>query len=195
MTRCKFSLKIQLLKDLIEAKERVMNNLLPKRFLTSFVRLNLLSLFFLGAISSQAKDLTNRLGVGYSDNFHVTLPSLAVRYYPNPQLGVSASLGVDTKENDSKFGFMARIYRIIFMEDNLNFYMGAGAGLISQETQASNNSGFELAGFAGAEFFFTGLDSLGFTFEMGVAVSSVASETRFRTFGDHPIKGGIIFYF
>lgn len=165
-----------------------------RRFLSLFVLF--LSLL---AINVQAKDLTNRLGVGYSDTFHVALPSLAVRYYPNPQLGVSASLGVDTEENASKFGFMARLYRIIFMEDNLNFYMGAGAGLISRETSngttTDNNSGFELAGFAGAEFFFSGLDSLGFTFEMGVSVSSVSSETRFRTFGDHPVRGGITFYF
>ena len=147
------------------------------------------------AKTAVAKDLTNRLGVGYSDPFYVTLPSLAVRYYPNPDLGVSASLGVDTEEDNSKFGFMARLYRIIFQEDNLNFYMGAGAGLISVETAGTNNSGFELAGYAGAEFFFSGLESLGFTFEMGIGVSSVSSETRFRTFGFHPIRGGITFYF
>lgn len=147
-----------------------------------------------------AKDLTNRLGVGYTNEFSQELPSLAARYYPNPDLGLSASLGVDTQEDQSKFGFMVKVYRIIFTEDNLNFYMGSGAGLISYEESngaggSDNNSGFELTGFAGAEFFFPGLDSLGFSFEVGIGVTSVSSEVRFRTIGHHPLQAGVAFYF
>ncbi|MCB0365648.1 MAG: organic solvent tolerance protein [Bdellovibrionaceae bacterium] len=143
----------------------------------------------------QAKELTNRLGVGYSDQFGESLPSLAVRYYPNSQLGLSASLGVDTRKDNSRFGFMARVHRVIFMEANLNFYMGAGAGILSVETAGKNESGFELSGFFGAEFFLYGLDSLAFMFESGVGVTSISSEVRFRTLGDHPVKAGIAFYF
>lgn len=154
------------------------------------------------APSVEAKDLTNRLGVGYADQFGISggLPSLAVRYYPNPELGVAAQLGVDTEEDASKFGFMGKVFRIIFQEDNMNFYMGAGAGLISREAENSgggtdNDSGFALSGFAGGEFFFSGLDSLGFSFETGVGVTSISSEVRFRTIGDHPLRAGITFYF
>lgn len=147
-------------------------------------------------LQGMAKDLTNRLGVGYSNQFSVDLPSVGVRYYPNPDLGLSAALGVDTQENASKFGFMVRLNKIIFKEDNMNFYMGSGLGLISQENSSgSNDTGFELNGYVGGEFFLTGLDSLGFVFEAGIGVSSVASQVRFRTFGDHPIRGGITFYF
>lgn len=158
----------------------------------------ILAAFALMALPTQAKDLTSRLGVGYADQFGVEggLPSLAVRYYPNPELGVAAHLGVDTEKDNSKFGFMAKVFRILFMEDNMNFYMGAGAGLISREQAGgTNDSGFELSGYFGGEFFFTGLDSLGFSFEAGVGVTSISSEVRFRTIGDHPLKAGIIFYF
>ena len=154
----------------------------------------------LGSLA-EAKDLTNRLGVGYNDQFHQELPSVQVRYYPNPKLGLSAALGIDTKEDESKFGFMVKLYRVIFMEDNMNFYMGTGAGIISVEepkdggTGTDNNSGFEVNGFVGGEFFFTGLDSLGFSFEAGVGVASISSEVRFRTIGDFPTRAGIIFYF
>ena len=99
---------------------------------------------------SFAKDLTSRLGVGYADQFGVEggLPSVAVRYFPNSQLGVSGQIGVDTKKDYAKFGAMAKVFRIIFMEENLNFYMGAGAGMISRELPGeSNESGFELSGF------------------------------------------------
>ena len=160
-----------------------------------FAAFSALFVFVLSYEVVQAKDLTNRMGVGYTNQFSIDMPSLAVRYYPNPQLGVAAALGVDTQEDASRFGFMVRLFKIIFLEDNMNFYMGSGAGLISIENAGNNDSGFELTGFAGGEFFFTGLDSLGFSFEAGIGVTSISSEVRFRTIGDHPLKAGIIFYF
>lgn len=154
-----------------------------------------LSLFF-WTESAYSKNLTQRLGVGYANQFSEDLPSLAVRYWPNPKMGVGAQLGVDTQDDNSRFGFMGKIYRIIFSEDNMNFYMGSGAALVSFENAAGKNqSGFELNGFVGAEFFFAGLESLGFSFEAGVGVASISSDVRFRTIADSPIKAGIVFYF
>ena len=149
------------------------------------------------AIFSQAafaKEMANRLGIGFKDQYSVSLPSAAVQYYPTSELGLSAALGVDTQKDNSKFGMMARVYRIVFTEENLNFYMGAGGGILSHETAGKNDSGFELAGFAGAEFFFSGLENLGFSFEAGVGVASLSSGSRFRTFGDTPVRAGIMFY-
>lgn len=154
--------------------------------------------FTLLAFTAQAKDLTNRLGVGMANQFsEADMPSIAVKYYPSQQTGFSAALAVDTDEDQSKFGFMAKMYRIIFTEDNMNFYMGGGAALVSAEdpTTGDNESGFELNGFAGGEFFFSGLESLGFSFEAGVGVQSISSEVRFRTIADHPFRAGITFYF
>lgn len=151
--------------------------------------------FLMFSTNSFAKELPERLGVGYSNQFSEELPSLALRYYPDPKLGVGLALGIDTDDGNSKFGFMARLYRIIFPEDNMNFYMGTGAGIISIEENNDSDSGFELTGFFGGEFFFTGLENLGFSFEAGVGVASINSEVRFRTIGDHPLKAGVIFYF
>ena len=153
------------------------------------------------AQKAQAKELTNRLGVGYANQFSTDLPSLAVRYYPDPKMSVGAQLGVDTQKDSSKFGFSVNVHRVIFTEDNVNFYMGSSAGLISTQsiptgqTSSKTDSGFELAAFIGAEFFFTGLENLGFSFEGGVGVTSVSSQVRFRTIGDTPFKAGVIFYF
>lgn len=150
---------------------------------------------------SVAKDLSSRLGIGYSDQFSESLPGIAVRYWPEAKLGFGAALGVDTEENASRFGLMARIYRMIFTEQNMNFYMGTGAGILSVEklnstsNEYDNESGFELAGFFGGEFFFQGLENLGFAFEAGVSVTSIDSEVRFRTYGDSPVRAGITFYF
>ncbi len=152
----------------------------------------IISLFLVYSPMGMSKDLTSRLGVGFTDSFSESLPSLYVKYYSSLETAFSAALGVDTKKDESRFGFLAKVYRTIFMEDNMNFYMGAGAGLLSQEVAGSNSSGFELNGFAGTEFFLPGLDSIGFSFEMGVGVSSPSSGTRFRTLGG---SAGAVFYF
>ena len=144
---------------------------------------------------AMAVDLANRLGVGYTNQLSEDLPSITARYYPNSRTGLSLAVGVDTQDQFSKFGVLAKLYRVVFTEENMNFYVGGGAGLLSVETAGQNSSGFELMGFLGGEFFFTGLQSLGFTFEAGVGVRSDSDGTRFRTVGDHPLRGGIIFYF
>mgnify|MGYP001548724943 CR=1 FL=1 len=165
-----------------------------RRFIVSVL---FFSVFVPGLAS--AKDLTSRLGVGISDQFAAeSLPSVAVKYFPSMDLGFSAALAVDTQKDNSKFGFLVKMYKILpggFMEENLNFYMGGGAGLLSVETAGDNESGFELTGFAGAEFFLAGLDNLSFSFEAGIGIVSVSSEVRFRTIADHPFKAGITFYF
>lgn len=142
-----------------------------------------------------AKNVAHRLGVGYKDQFSVNLPSVAAQYYPYDDLGFSASLGVDTQTDNSAFGLMVKMYKIIFQEEHLNFFMGSGAGLLSKETSGKSASGFELTGFVGGEFFLMGLDSLGLTFEAGIGITSISNGVRFRTFGDSPIRAGIIFYF
>ncbi len=145
---------------------------------------------------AQAKDLTNRLGIGYSNQFSNEVPSIAAKYYPSSEIGLTAALGLDTGPTNNKFGFMAKVHRVIFPEDNMNFYMGAGAGLLSNKVSGgTNESGFELMGFVGAEFFLTGLESLGFSFEAGVGVVSVTSGVTFRTIGDNPFKACVVFYF
>lgn len=147
--------------------------------------------------TAQAKDLSRRLGVGYSDQFGTdeSLPSVALRYYPNGSYGLMGALGVDTEKNASRFGIMGKVIKIIFREDNLNFYTAASAGLISEEENSNTDSGFDIAGVVGTEFFFAGLENVGFSFEAGVGVTSISSEVRFRTIGDHPLNAGIMFYF
>ena len=156
----------------------------------------LLLLLFI-SFPALAKDLSTRLGVGYSNQFGLDddLPSIAMRYYPNGEYGIMGALGVDTTEGNSRFGAQVKILKIVFKEDNLNFYTGAGAGLVSQEKSGKNNSGFDLSGFVGCEFFMPGLENLGLSFETGVGVTSVDSQVRFRTIGDHPLRAGIMFYF
>ena len=169
--------------------------------LSRFQRKTVLGIFLavtalVAASSARAKDLTNRLGVGYADQFSTNVPSLAVRYYPEANLAVGAELGVDTEQGNSQFGFEVNVHRIVFTEPNLNFYMGSSVGLISTQANSSTTqSGFELSAYVGTEFFLAGLPNLGFSMEAGVGVTSISSQVRVRTIADSPLRAGIIFYF
>ena len=163
--------------------------------MTKFTLLAVLTLFCGGA--AHGKDLSRRLGVGYASPFSLgdTLPSLAARYYPNPDYGLMGAIGVDTTKDDSQFGLMLKMMRTVFREENLNFYVAAAAGLISRQIVGHTDSGFDVDAVIGTEFFFAGLENLGFNFEAGVGVTSISSEVRFRTIGDHPLRAGLFFYF
>ncbi|MCC6138450.1 MAG: organic solvent tolerance protein [Bdellovibrionaceae bacterium] len=152
--------------------------------------------------SAFAADLTNRLGLGFSQQMgSVDIPMVTAHYYPNARFAISGALGIDTKKDDSKFGVLAKVRRVVFTENQLNFYMGASGGFSSHEEinattgAVENKSNTEISGILGAEFFFTGLDSLSFMFETGVGVITGDGGTRFRTLGSHPFSAGIVFYF
>src|ERR1700744_2907818 len=87
----------------------------------------------------EAKDLSERLGIGYTNQFGVpeSMPSISARYYPNQQYGIQGSVGVDTEQGANRFGAAAKFIKIVFREDNMNFYVAAGGGLVSRELNGS----------------------------------------------------------
>jgi hypothetical protein len=167
--------------------------------------ISFLSLVSLISTTAYTKDMTHRLGIGYSNDFAVTpMPSLAMKYYPSTDIAVSLALGIDTNtanssSGQSNFGIGGKFYKTIFTETVLNFYMGAGVSLLSSGPASggtgSTSSGFDIDGFGGAEFYLPGLDNLGFNFQFGAGVTSISSGVRFRTIGDTPLNAGIYFYF
>ena len=154
----------------------------------------LISFVVLISSFTQAKELANRLGVGYTTNSTLNLPSAAAMYYPNPAWAVFGSLGIDSQTNNSQFAAVGGLRKIIFREDNMNFLMGANLGLLSQSVSNSSSSGFDLQALVGGEFFLPGLENLGFNFDTGVAVTSLGT-TRFHTLANSFVTGGVIFYF
>lgn len=154
----------------------------------------LFSMMILLASFAQAKELSSRLGVGFRNAYSIDVPSVATVYYPSSNWGLVGALGLDTRENNSSFVFSGGLRKIIFMEENMNFFMGGQLSFLSQQVSSRTDSGFEIAALAGGEFFMQGLENLGFNFETGVAVSSV-NTVRFRTLGDSFLRAGIIFYF
>ena len=144
--------------------------------------------------TTEAKELASRLGVGFRNSYSFDLPSVAAIYYPSSDIGVIGAIGVDTEKDNSKSVFAVGVRRIIFKEENMNFFMGGNLSMISREINTQTNSGFEINALIGGEFFLSGLDSLGFNFEAGVGMSNV-DKVRFRTVADDIFRAGMIFYF
>ena len=154
----------------------------------------LISIFLLGA-NAEAKDLTHRLGIGFKNNTSQDLPSLALVYYPSANFGFTAGVGTDTKKDYNSFQALAGARFIVYPETNMNFYTAGQAAVISYENPIDGKkNGIEVAGLFGVEFFLTGLENLGFTFEAGVSMNTV-NNTRVRTVGDDPFRAGLLFYF
>lgn len=141
-----------------------------------------------------AKDLGSRLGVGVKNNASESVPSVAVVYYPNNDFALTGGIGIDTQKDLSKFAFTGGVRKILFRENQMNFYFGGQFGIVNYEYSGDKQNGFELNAVFGGEFFFAGLDSLGFSFEGGAGIASL-KEVRFRTIGDTPVRAGMIFYF
>lgn len=152
------------------------------------------SLILVAGPHAEAKDLTSRLGVGIKNNTSQDLPSLAAAYWPNADVGLTGGIGMDTRKDNSSMNINAGVRRVLFKEENMNFYFGGQLAMVNYEVAAVKESGFELNAVGGAEFFLPGLESLAFSFEGGVGVASLKN-VRFRTIADHPFRAGLLFYF
>lgn len=147
-----------------------------------------------------AKDLTARLGVGYNAQLLglTAAPAISAKYAISMDYAFSGYLGFNAGgDNDnSTFSMGAKVFRNAYQEENANFYIGGGVGLSSVETgQDKTDSGFDLMGFLGSEFFFKGLPNIGFTFETGVTLTSRGSGVSFQTMGGSFMTTGIHYYF
>lgn len=143
---------------------------------------------------ASAKELVNRLGIGVKNDTSINIPAIAVKYWPNAEIGVTGGLAIDTEKDNSRFAMSGGVQRIVFKEDNMNFTMGGELGLINREVSGDKQSGFYLSGLFGAEFFFAGLENLSLSFQGGVGVVSL-KDVRFRTIGDTPMQAAVTFYF
>lgn len=153
------------------------------------------ALLFLVGVSVFAKSMPQRLGVGIKDNTSQSIPSVMALYNLNDQFAFFGGFGFDTRKDYSTTQINVGIRHVVFHETNLHFYTGGQFAIVNIEDPINKKqNGFEVNALLGAEFFFTGLENIGFSFEGGFGLSSY-KETRVRTIGDHPLKAGILFYF
>ncbi len=142
---------------------------------------------------AQAKDLGNRLAIGA--NAHLgSVPALSVRYglptgKPALNIQVEALAGVRATGGtpaDALAG--GRVLYGVVAEDNMNLFLGAGAGL----NVAAGEPAFRVQPVMGADFFMFGLENLGFTAEWGLNLD-LGTPSTFATSAS--IGGGAHYWF
>ncbi len=146
--------------------------------------------------SAHARDLQGRLGLGYNAQFANyresgnSVPAIAAKYAVTKDVAFAGVVGMaTTNPGNSVIG--VKFFKNLFFENNLNFYSMLAAGLVA----ANSQSGIDLQGGFGAEFFIPGLESLGFSFEVGGDLTNLSGSMIFRTMGASFLNAGMRFYF
>ena len=162
---------------------------------------SLLSLLLLAPLvapgAAQAKDLRNRLAAGA--NLHLgSIPALSLRYgLPTPDPAINVQI-------EALAGFWAygdagtqavaggrALYGVV-AEDNMNLFLGAGAGVVSQTASGTTDSVVRVQPVMGADFFFFGLENLGFTTEWGINIDLGSSSGAATSAA---LGGGVHYWF
>jgi hypothetical protein len=144
-----------------------------------------------------ATDLRGRMGIGATNQLANELPAISIKVQQSKTFALGALLGFKSDQNNSLYGAGVKLYRIIFDEPQLNFYM---AGLLATQTYFDSEkdkvkSGYQVDGTLGTEFHFQGLESIGFSFEFGLSARNAdESGSSFQTLGDQFLKAAVHFY-
>jgi hypothetical protein len=164
---------------------------------------------------ASAKDLTDRVGVGYSATFSGSpdaLSSVSARYWVSQEIGVEGDLGLLINSpkggsSSTNFGIGATGLYSFIDEPNLKLFGEGGLAFGSvgvttvSATGVASTTGETAVGLnagMGIEFFLVGLPNLGWTTELGLnytTVSKVGSALSlgggdFATFGIRYYFGG-----
>lgn len=154
---------------------------------------------FLGTFLSapaEARDLQGRLGLGFNAQFSNVreaanfAPAVAAKYAVTKDIAFEGVFGVATTTPGNSVVAM-KFFKNLFYENNMNFYAMLAGGLVT----ANAKSGIDLQGGFGAEFFIPGLESLGWSFEVGGELTNITGSMVFRTMGASFLNAGMRFYF
>lgn len=138
-------------------------------------------------------DKINRLGVGVNNEFQSNFPAISFKMQKNRSFSYGGLFGMSTNSTSGGQAIGLKIYRNLFDEPQLNFYMAGMGAFLNNKMQSTSYSGFQFDFTFGSEFHFTGLNSLGLSFEFGVSAYK-QKEFIFQTLGNHFIVSGIHFY-
>jgi hypothetical protein len=142
---------------------------------------------------AHALEKTNRLGVGMTNQLKNEFPALSFKMQKGRSFAYGGMAGLSTSSTNGGYGVGLKLYRNIFDEPQLNFYMAGAGALIQNKIDGISYSGFQLDLSFGSEFHFSGLNSVGFSFEFGVSANK-KKDFVFETLGNNFLVAGIHFY-
>jgi hypothetical protein len=154
----------------------------------------LVCLLLLATGNAWALNKAGRMGVGLSNQLVNDLPALSIKIQQNRHYALGGILGFRSNEDTTTYGAGLRMYRNIFEEELLTFYMAGSAISLSYEENAKSKSGYQFDGTLGTEFHFEGIESIGFSFEFGLSYNQGPNGRSFETLGNNFLKAAVHFY-
>ncbi len=135
--------------------------------------------------TSQADvNVLGRMGLGFTNQLANDMGAISFKVQRSRAVAMGVVLGFKAEDSETTFGAGVKLYRNIYEEPNLRFYM---AGLLAAVSEVINNnkeSGMQIDGTMGTEFHFNSIESVGFSFEVGVSVNTLGTGTTISTLGD-----------
>lgn len=144
-------------------------------------------------LSCHGTDHLQRPGVGMSNQLINNMPAISIKLQKSKTFAFGALINLGTNDTRGGYGAGLKIYRIIFAEPNLSFYGSTLVALINRKTAANDDTGFQIDCTLGSEFHFSGLESIGFSFEFGISINKLG-DFNIETTGQHIVSAGIHFY-
>lgn len=140
-----------------------------------------------------AYDKVNRLGLGMSNQLKNDFPAISFKMQKNRSFAFGGLFGISSNPDTGGYGLGLKVYRNLFDEPQLNFYVAGMGALLSNKENRTNYSGFQFDLSLGSEFHFSGLQSLGFSFEFGASAFK-KKDFVFETLGNSFVVSAIHFY-
>lgn len=129
----------------------------------------LLGLLLAFAGESWAESKVGHLGVGISNQLANDLPAFSLKLQRTPQYAFSLLANCSTSKDNGGAGLALKLNRTIFEEPQISFYGSFLVGHVSHKVNKRYQiRGVQIDSTLGAEFSFTGLSSIGFSFEIGL---------------------------
>lgn len=146
--------------------------------------------------TAHSKDLTGRMGLGYNTQFGASsaldgIPAVSFKYGLARHMQLQLIAGLNTK-TPSEGVAAGKFLTTLLSENYVNPYLALGLGYVSK----NSNSGIQMLGGLGAEFFIPGVDNVGISFEAGLTLENVTTSSFLvRTYGASFLEAGIHYYF
>lgn len=144
--------------------------------------------------SAHAISMLGRTGLGFTNQLQNDYSALSFKIQKSRNSALGVLLGIKSDSNDTNYAIGLKAFRLIYDEPLLNFYMSALGAYMTNNTTTSDDSGFQIDGTLGTEFFFSGLESIGFSLEFGLSLHKSNGNTTFETVGYDVIKAAVHFY-
>ncbi len=138
-------------------------------------------------------DQIGRLGIGVTQQLKNDLPGISFKLQKSESFAMGGILGLSTSDNNGGYGAGLKFYRNMFEEPQLNFYSAVMGALIKKKSKTTNESGFQFDLTLGSEFSFSGLHSLGFSFEFGISLNKL-NDFIVETVGYQFVVAAVHFY-